>query len=140
MRQLGVVGVVAVLALWGAKPAQGQEAAVDVTGTWELTLEFDPPYGPEIWIVTLEQDGDSLTGSILDRGGVQTGWVEGNELFFTFEGSLPTHTLEGRLSPTPYELTFRGVVRGDRAAGWMNRPDLFGGGLKTEIPWTAKKQ
>lgn len=69
-----------------ADPAGAQ--SVDLTGTWQLDVQTDAGSGSPT--VTLEQDGDELTGhySSANLGEADvTGTVDGDEFEFSFDAS-----------------------------------------------------
>lgn len=82
---------------------------VDVTGTWNMTVQSQQ--GTTNPTVTLQQDGQSLTGSYssqtLGEADV-TGSVEGNEVTFSFTASVG-----GQSIPVTYTAT----VDGDGMSG-----------------------
>ena len=99
MRTIALAAV-CLLALTGAPRAQA--AAVDVAGSWTLTVETAQGSGsPE---VTLKQDGEKLTGTYSSQVfGEQkvSGSIKGHAVTFGF-----TATMEG----TPVTVTYSGTV------------------------------
>lgn len=112
----------ALLAL--AAPATAQES-VDVSGEWEMTTET--PRGTQTRMVTFEQEGDVLTGTMETRMGtapITEGTVNGNEITFSMVFT------RGDRSMT---LTYTGTVEGDEMSGKFVTP-------RGEVPWTAKRK
>ena len=87
-----LVVLVAAVAL-AAMPAFAQEAArankVDVTGTWELTVES--PQGAMTITANYKQDGETLTGSHVSEMGESPlkGTVKGVDITRTPSPSMP---------------------------------------------------
>lgn len=106
--------MVALAALVVGLFAAGELAAqqVDVSGTWNMTVQSQQ--GTTNPTVTLEQDGQSLTGhyssETLGEADV-TGSVEGNEITFSF-----TAQMGGQSLPASYTAT----VEGDEMSGDLN--------------------
>ena len=120
------VAATAILTLAGAAPS----AAQDVSGTWEIAYTMETPRGSfeRTLVVTLEQDGTTLTGSAemaaMGRpgggggGGTRTveisdGMVAGNEVMFTIVLDRGQRT---------FELMFAGQVDGDSMEGSVSTP------------------
>ena len=123
MRKLNALfSCVSLLAL--AAPASAQET-VDVTGEWEITSES--PQGSMTRLVTLEQHGDSLSGTMETRMGsmpIQKGSVNGNEISFTIVFTREDQSME---------MTYTATVVGDEMSGKFVTP-------RGERPWTAKRK
>ena len=68
-------------------PAFAQEAAANVAGEWEVTMDVGTGAAP-VGVLTLEQEGADLKGIMSSEVGelAVTGEVEGNEV--TFSGSF----------------------------------------------------
>lgn len=84
--RFGGVALAFAVAFLLADPAGAQ--SVDLTGTWQLDVQTDAGGGSPT--VTLEQDGDELTGhySSANLGEADlTGSVDGNEFEFSFDAS-----------------------------------------------------
>lgn len=113
MRTTTLVAV-CLLALAGALRAQ--TAAVDVSGSWALTVETAQGSGsPE---VTLKQDGEKLTGTYSSQVfGEQavTGTIKGPAVTFGF-----TATMEG----TTVTVTYSGTVEGGTMKGKVVLGDI----------------
>lgn len=126
MRRLVVL--LALVALT-AIPAFAQDAAkdqkVDVTGTWELTV--DTPQGQMIITATYKQDGETLTGTHVSEMGESPlkGTVKGVEIVYTivFEGPQGS-----------FSIVHTGKVDGDTITG---SADL---GEMGSITFTAKRK
>ena len=127
MKKLVVLVAVA-LAL---TPAFAQEAAgekqekVDVTGTWELTVES--PQGTLTMTANYKQDGETLTGShVSEMGEVPLkGTVRGVDIVYTL-------TIDA--GGQQFTITHTGKVNGDTMTGTA---DLGGMG---SMNWTAKRK
>lgn len=93
-------------------PAQAAAQAVDVTGTWNMTVESQQ--GTSNPTVTLEQDGQELTGhyssQTLGEADV-TGTVSGSEVTFSFNAEAG-----GQSIPVSYTAT----VEGGTMSGSLN--------------------
>lgn len=114
------------LSLLAAAPVAAA-AQVDVTGTWEITL--NSLQGPNSFDGTLKQDGEAVTGELVSPMGT-----------FTFKGTLDKDTLTiiysipGQGNNLDITITMRGKVEGDSMSGTAKLGD-FG-----EMPWTAKRK
>ena len=99
-----------VVGLYGPADLTAQE--VDVSGTWNMTVQSQQ--GTTNPTVTLEQDGQSLTGryssQTLGNADV-TGSVDGNEITFSF-----TANVGGQSVPVSYTAT----VEGEEMSGSLN--------------------
>lgn len=98
---------------------------VDVSGTWELTMQS--PRGERTSEITIAQEGDKITVTMPGRqGGEMTGegTVSGNEI----EWSITRSTQRGE-----FTLTYKGTVSGDTMTGTV---DMRGNAME----WTAKKK
>jgi hypothetical protein len=89
---------------------EGEAPSVDVSGSWEATLNTQ---GMEMaFTMTLTQDGSSFSGSMsggdLGEAQIEKGTVSGNSLTFTIVFSMGTESLEVDSSAT---------VTGDRMSG-----------------------
>ncbi len=107
------------IAMAGAVEASAQTA--DVAGAWTFTVTTDAS-GTTMPAVTLEQDGEKLTGRYSsDNLGLAnlTGIVSGSEITFTFSADLL-----GQLAPVTYTGT---VDEEGEITGTMN----IAGGLVT---------
>lgn len=107
-----------------AEPEAPQAPAVQVSGQWEVHLEFGR--GSATHTLLFEQDGPKLVGS--HRGEFQAGdlagTVSGNSLHF--RSSLPT--LGSRVG-----FEFAGKVEGDKISGTVNL------GEYGQTTWTAQR-
>lgn len=106
LRAVALMGAFFTL-LPGAGVLAAQE--VDVSGTWNMTVESQQ--GRTNPTVTLEQDGQSLTGQYSSEtlGDAEvTGSVDGNEVTFSF-----TANVGGQSVPASYTAT----VEGDEMSG-----------------------
>jgi hypothetical protein len=123
-----VVVLVAAVAL-AAMPAFAQEAAkankVDVTGTWELTVES--PQGAMTITANYKQDGETLTGSHVSEMGE-------SPLKGTVKGVDITYTLSLDAGGQQITITHKGKVDGDTIKGTA---DL---GQMGSMNWTAKRK
>jgi hypothetical protein len=112
------------LALLAAAPLAAA-AQVDVTGTWEISL--NSLQGPNSFDGTLKQDGEAVTGELVSPMGT-----------FAFKGTLDKDTLTIIYS-IPVQgnnlaITMKGKVEDDSMSGTAKLGD-FG-----EMPWTAKRK
>lgn len=93
-------------------PTEAAAQEVDVTGTWNMTVESQQ--GTSNPTVTLEQDGQELTGhyssQTLGEADV-TGTVNGSEVTFSFDAEAG-----GQSIPVSYTAT----VEGDTMSGSLN--------------------
>ena len=100
-------------------------AQTDVTGSWEMTFNTDQ--GSVSGGLTLQQDGEALSGSLVtDQGTLEFdgGTVAGNKLEWVAEVDAGGQFIEIAMS---------GVVDGDMITGTMDFGG-YGGG-----DWTAKR-
>jgi imidazolonepropionase-like amidohydrolase len=110
----------------GAKAgaAKGEAPTVDVTGTWEVTIESE--MGALSAKMIVEQEGARFSGSFesdFGRGKVKDGNVSGNTITFIVAFSMGGETMEIELS---------GTVEGDEVSG-------SGEGPMGSFDWTAKR-
>jgi hypothetical protein len=125
-----LVVLVAIVAL-AAVPVFAQEAPqekqkkVDVTGTWELTVES--PQGTMTMTANYKQEGEALTGThVSEMGEVPLkGTVKGVDIVYTL-----TIDAQGQ----QFTITHTGKVDGDTITGTA---DLGGMG---SMKWTAKRK
>jgi len=92
-----------------------QSGAVNVTGTWNLSIES--PDGPVPVTSTLRQEGASVTGSLSSSHGageIIEGSVSGNELRLRVRFTTGDRVREA---------SFRGTVTGSGIKGTVNVPD-----------------
>ena len=119
IRVHGMLAAAITIAIAGAVEASAQTA--DVAGAWTFTVTTDAS-GTTMPAVTLEQDGEKLTGRYSsDNLGLAnlTGIVSGSEITFTFSADLL-----GQLAPVTYTGT---VDEEGEITGTMN----IAGGLVT---------
>ena len=117
-RQAVGLGIVAAV-LTGAVAAQ-----TDVTGEW--TMMIDTEQGSQSTELTLAQDGEKLTGSMVSPMGTLEfeGTITGNKLEIVMEVDAGGAFLE---------ITLAGTVDGDEMMGTLDLGG-YGGG-----DWTAKR-
>ena len=123
-----LTSLVAMLAV-AVVPAFAQDAPkdkkVDVTGTWESTVES--PQGTISSIATYKQEGEKLTGTHVGQMGEVSlkGTVKGNEINYTITVDMDGQQLT---------ITYSGKVDGDTITG---NADFGGMGSGT---WTVKRK
>jgi hypothetical protein len=105
--------------------APSQAPKVDVTGSWESTIE-----SPEVnatSAATYKQEGEKLTGTHVGQLGELplSGTVKGNDISYTI-----TIDAQGQ----QFVLTYTGKVDGDTIKGTVDF-----GGMGT-VPWTVKRK
>lgn len=114
--------VVAVIA-WASSPVAWhlarQDAAVDVSGTWALSVETARSAGrPSL---ELEQDGETLSGTYSSRVFGErkvTGTIKGNAITFSFTTSIRGNSVVFTFSGTADASTMKGKVTvGDMGEG-----------------------
>jgi len=95
---------------------------VDLTGTWEVTIEIGGQTGMPVF--TLKQEGEKLSGKYKGQFGEAevTGKVKGKELEFSFEPQ------EGS------KIVYKGTVDGDTMKGTADYAGQASG------DWTAKRK
>lgn len=98
---------------------------VDVSGTWDVTVES--PQGKGNPTLSLQQDGEKLTGTYKGRFGESklAGSVRGDEIRFSFTLSLRDQ---------PVTITYTGKVGRDEMSGTVQFGDLSSG------TWKAKRK
>jgi len=102
----------------------GEAPAVNMTGTWEMTV--DSEMGSMSAKVIFTQDGAEFAGSMQSDFGeskIKDGVVSGNDITFTVVFAMGGESTE---------LEFTGTAEGDQASGSSDGP--FG-----SISWTAKR-
>jgi hypothetical protein len=100
-------------------------AAVDVSGTWELTSQS--PRGERTSEITITQDGDTITVTMPSRRGDEItaeGRVDGNAIEWTVVRETP----QGE-----FTMVYKGTVDGDTMKGTV---EIRG----NSMDWTAKKK
>lgn len=112
----------------------------DVTGEWLLTMST--PNGERVMTLNLEQDGDTITGTVTAEGqeepGEVTGTIEGNAVTLTIQGGFGRRGRGGGggggggggRGPRAWE----GTVDGDTMSGTLSL------GSRGEIEWSATRQ
>jgi len=125
-----LIVVVAALALAAAVPVlaqdQQKEKPVDVTGSWEVSVES--PQGTVTLTATYKQDGEQLTG-------VQVGGPMGEEhLEGTVKGKEIAYKITIDVQGQQFTLAYTGKIDGDAITGTV---DFGGMGSST---WTAKRK
>ncbi len=106
------------------KKAAGEEPAVVVTGTWEVSVET--PEESFAVTMTLKQEGSSFSGTMVTPFGeatVKEGVVSGNNVTFTVAVGTGDESMTVELE---------GKVEGDEASGTGEAPD-------GSFTWTAKR-
>jgi imidazolonepropionase-like amidohydrolase len=98
-----------------AAPKPGEPPAIDVTGTWTLTVTT--PGGNQQATLTLTQKGTDVGGTFANpdfgTAELRNGTVSGKEISFTVTLSPPGSTIE---------VTFRGNVEGNAMSGTATVP------------------
>lgn len=122
---LMTVGALVAAAVGLLAQAPSQASKVDVTGSWESTIES--PQGNATSAATYKQEGEKLTGTHVGQMGELplSGTVKGTDITFTI-----TIDAEGQ----KFVLTYTGKVDGDTIKGTV---DFGGMGTAT---WTAKRK
>ena len=96
-----------------------QEKPQDVSGTWDLTVDFGQGTGNPS--VTFKQDGEKLTGTYSSQVfGEQkvTGTLKGSAITFSFTGAIEGNSLVVTYTGTVEKDTMKGkVTLGDAAEG-----------------------
>jgi hypothetical protein len=125
MRRLFAVATVLAIAVSSAVLSLAQDKKVDVTGTWELTLET--PNGTSNPTAIFKQDGEKLTGTYKGRLGERPleGTVKANEIKFAI-----TLDFQGQ----QFTLSYSGKVDGDSMSGTVD----FGG--QGSGNWSGKRK
>jgi autotransporter translocation and assembly factor TamB len=126
MKRLVVLGAVVALAVVPVFARQAaKEKKVDVTGTWELTVES--PQGSMTLTATYKQEGETLTGTHVSEMGETPlkGTVKGADIAYTL-----TIDAQGQ----QFTITHTGKVDGDTITGTA---DLGGMG---SMNWTARRK
>lgn len=112
----------------------------DVTGEWLLTMST--PNGERVMTLNLEQDGDTITGTVTAEGqeepGEVTGTIEGNAVTLNIQGGFGRRGRGGGggggggggRGPRAWE----GTVDGDTMSGTLSL------GSRGEIEWSATRQ
>jgi hypothetical protein len=107
-----------------ATPAATAASAVNVTGTWNATVETSQGTGNPTF--TFKQEGETLTGNYKGQLGEAPlkGTVKGNDISFMFKLNV-----QGQ----DFEITYTGKVEGSNMKGKAILGQLG------EATWTAKK-
>ena len=112
-----------------AVPVLAQDAPkdkkVDVTGSWEVTVES--PQGAMVSAATYKQDGEKLSGTHVGRMGevALTGTVKGSDIAYTI-----TVDAQGQ----SFTISYTGKVDGDTITGSADFGGMGSGN------WTAKRK
>ena len=106
-----------------AAMALAAEEAANVAGNWEMSIET--PRGTFTQTLKLEQDGNTLKGTLTGRRGESPveGSVTGNKVSFTVKRETPNGT---------FTIQYAGTVDGDSMKG-TSHSERFDG------EWTAKR-
>ena len=116
---------IVILGLMCALLPMALTAQTNVTGEWTMTFTSDQ--GDQSAALTLEQDGETLTGSLSSEIGV-------TEFEGTITGNMLKWVLEVDAGGQFLEITMEGTVEGDEIAGTADFGG-YGGG-----EWTAVRQ
>lgn len=108
----------------GAQDAQ-KEKPVDVTGTWESTIES--PQGTLTSVATYKQDGETLTGTHVGQAGELP-------LKGTVKGNVITYQITVDMGGQQLTITYSGTVEGDTISGTAE----FGG--MGSATWTVTRK
>ena len=106
-------------------PKQDAQAAVNVTGVWDMSVET--PNGTIDNVATLKQEGEKLTGTLASQMGeiAMEGTVVGNEIKWVLNIDMGGQQVA---------IAFAGKVDGESMAGVFEM-----GGMGTAA-WNAKKR
>jgi len=122
-RRIGILGVIAAGLLF-VRPASGQDAKVDVTGTWAFTVLSDAGTGTPT--VTFKQEGEKLTGhysSMLVGEADLKGTVKGQEIEFTVTADVGGMAIEFKFIGT---LENKDSVKGKLDTGGLGEATFTG--------------
>ena len=108
--------LVMILLLVLVPPMKSQDTAkeaVTVTGKWTVSIQGQ--HGPRTQKMTLQQDGNKISGSIQGNGGDQDlqGTVEGNNIHFTVSVNTPRGAMT---------LEYLGTIQGHSMKGSIQGP------------------
>lgn len=96
----------------GAGPAAAQdEARVDVTGTWSMTVET--PAGSGTPVIVLKQDGEKLTGQYTGQLGeaAVTGTIKGSAIELAYDVSVQETAIHVTYTGTADSTSMKGTVK-----------------------------
>ena len=103
----------------------GQAKAVDVTGTWESTVES--PQGALASTATYKQDGETLTGTHVGQMGEL-------QLKGTVKGNAIAYQITVDMGGQQFTISYSGTIDGDTITGTAD----FGG--MGSGKWTVKRK
>jgi hypothetical protein len=122
---LVLIAVSTVLAQDKPKESPKEQEKVDVTGTWDVSIET--PQGTVSPTVTYKQEGEKLTGT-------QQGMMGEEHLEGTVKGSQISYTITLEIQGQQITITYTGKIDGDAISGTVE----FGSyGSST---WSAKRR
>jgi hypothetical protein len=99
--------------------------AIDITGTWQVTVHTPPPTGDIPSTFVLKQDGEKISGTYDGYGGAEeiTGTIKGNDVVL-----IPSiHTRARWLGKVKSATQMSGTLTGATSTG-------------NSIPWSAVKK
>lgn len=94
--------------------SNANQATADLSGTWELSLDFQGQQVPVT--LTIEQDGESISGKLvtmLGEGEIKSGAINGDK----FSATAVTE-----MAGQPLELSINGKAAGDSISGTIAAP------------------
>lgn len=115
---------ICLLVLSAAMALAAAQAPAKVAGVWKMTMQGHR--GPVAQTMTLEQNGEKITGTIkAERGeGHLEGMVKGNKIEFT---------VKRKNAYGEFTEQFQGTVEGDSMKGTLKM-------FRFAIDWTAERQ
>ncbi len=128
MKRLIVVAGVVMLGLSAGLVAQeaAQAKKIDVTGTWEISMEG--PEGPMTLLATYKQEGEKLTGTQSNPMGGE------DKLEGTVENGTIEYVLHVDMGGQQVSIGFSGKVDGDSITGTVTLGDMGSSN------WSAKRK
>jgi hypothetical protein len=122
MTRFALAVALAVVGAWTGTAALAADDKVDLTGTWEVTIEIGGQTGMPVF--TFKQEGEKLTGKYKGQFGEAevTGQVKGKDVEFAFEPQ------EGS------KIVYKGTIDGDTMKGTADYAGQASG------DWKAKRK
>ncbi|MDO8836981.1 MAG: hypothetical protein Q7V01_15370 [Vicinamibacterales bacterium] len=125
MKKLACLVVALIIAGVGLAGAQEQGKGIDVTGSWESTVES--PQGAMTSAATYKQTGEELTGTHVGQMGEL-------QLKGTVKGNAVSYQITIEMGGQQLTIIYSGTVNGDTITGTADFGGMGSGN------WTAKRK
>lgn len=124
-RQLCLFATVCAITVLSCLAQDAAKTAGNISGSWTISIRGEG--GTRTQIMSVQQDGNNLSGSIQDDRGKEAlqGTITGNNIRFAISMNTPRG---------PMTLEYRGKLDGDSMKGTMKNP------LGNSASWSARRK